>query len=278
MNRLWAGTLLCGLLGGLVGCGKRIPSDVIQPQAMEDLLYDYHLASTLGTSLPYQEQYKKEAYLAYVFQKHGVTQAEFDSSMVWYTRNGVELAELYKRLDERFQRDEERMKAQVAQRDNQIDVSVSGDTVDIWQDRTLYWLSASTLSNRLSFDLKADTTFRPKDALSLTADFRFVPQASPVRQARVVMGLRLLYDNDSIDGCTRIVTASGPQQLFLRPDSAWQLKSVSGFVYYSQPEEVVPERGSVLVNDLHLMRYRQQEKVSAPAVPAAPDSLLTEPS
>lgn len=278
MNRLWAGTLLCGLLAGLVGCGKRIPSDVIQPQAMEDLLYDYHLASTLGTSLPYQEQYKKEAYLAYVFQKHGVTQAEFDSSMVWYTRNGVELAELYKRLDERFQRDEERMKAQVAQRDNQIDVSVSGDTVDIWQDRTLYWLSASTLSNRLSFDLKADTTFRPKDALSLTADFRFVPQASPVRQARVVMGLRLLYDNDSIDGCTRIVTASGPQQLFLRPDSAWQLKSVSGFVYYSQPEEVVPERGSVLVNDLHLMRYRQQEKVSAPAVPAAPDSLLTEPS
>lgn len=277
MNRLWAGTLLCGLLAGLVGCGKRIPSDVIQPQAMEDLLYDYHLASTLGTSLPYQEQYKKEAYLAYVFQKHGVTQAEFDSSMVWYTRNGVELAELYKRLDERFQRDEERMKAQVAQRDNQIDVSVSGDTVDIWQDRTLYWLSASTLSNRLSFDLKADTTFRPKDALSLTADFRFVPQASPVRQARVVMGLRLLYDNDSIDGCTRIVTASGPQQLFLSPDSAWQLKSVSGFVYYSQPEEV-PERGSVLVNDLHLMRYRQQEKVSAPAVPAAPDSLLTEPS
>lgn len=277
MNRLWAGTLLCGLLAGLVGCGKRIPSDVIQPQAMEDLLYDYHLASTLGTSLPYQEQYKKEAYLAYVFQKHGVTQAEFDSSMVWYTRNGVELAELYKRLDERFQRDEERMKAQVAQRDNQIDVSVSGDTVDIWQDRTLYWLSASTLSNRLSFDLKADTTFRPKDALSLTADFRFVPQTSPVRQARVVMGLRLLYDNDSIDGCTRIVTASGPQQLFLRPDSAWQLKSVSGFVYYSQPEEV-PERGSVLVNDLHLMRYRQQEKVSAPSVPAAPDSLLTEPS
>ena len=47
------------------------------------------------------------------------------------------------------------MKVQVAKRDNQIDVSMSGDTVDVWQDRTLYWLSASVLTNKLMFDLKA---------------------------------------------------------------------------------------------------------------------------
>ena len=276
MNRRWGGVVLCGVLAGLMGCGKRIPSEVIQPGEMEDLLYDYHLASTLSNSLPYQENYKKEAYLAYVFQKHGVTQAEFDSSMVWYTRNRVELAELYKRLDERFQRDEERMKAQVAQRDNQIDVSVSGDTVDIWQDRTLYWLSASTLTNRVTFDLKADTTFRPKDAFSLTADFHFVPQACPVKSAQAVMGLRLLYENDSIDGCTRMVTASGAQQLSLRLDSAWQLKSVSGFIYYSQPDDVL-ERGSVLVNDIHLMRYHYSEKTTEAEAPLAVDSLVAEP-
>ena len=35
------------LAGGMFACGKKIPSDIIQPEAMENLLYDYHLASTL---------------------------------------------------------------------------------------------------------------------------------------------------------------------------------------------------------------------------------------
>ena len=147
-------------LGLLSACGKKIPDDIIQPGAMEDLLYDYHLASTMSTSLPYNENYKKEAYFDYVFQKHNVTEAEFDSSMVWYTRHAEELATIYKNLKERLEREEKQMKEQVAKRDNQIDVSMSGDTVDVWQDRTLYWLSASSLTNKVVFDLKTDTTDR----------------------------------------------------------------------------------------------------------------------
>ena len=34
-------------LGLLASCGKKIPDDIIQPDAMESLLYDYHLASTM---------------------------------------------------------------------------------------------------------------------------------------------------------------------------------------------------------------------------------------
>ena len=41
------GGCLLALVGGLCGCGKKIPSDVIQPEVMEPLLYDYHLATTL---------------------------------------------------------------------------------------------------------------------------------------------------------------------------------------------------------------------------------------
>ena len=76
-------------LCGMWSCGKKVPEEIIQPQAMENLLYDYHLATTMSADLPYDENYKKQAYLAYVFQKHGVTEAEFDSSMVWYSRHRV---------------------------------------------------------------------------------------------------------------------------------------------------------------------------------------------
>lgn len=47
---------------------KKIPSDVIQPEVMEPLLYDYHLATTLSSDLVYTENYKKDAYLNYVFK------------------------------------------------------------------------------------------------------------------------------------------------------------------------------------------------------------------
>ena len=241
-------------LGVLFACGKKIPDDIIQPDAMQDLLYDYHLASTMSSSLPYTESYQKDAYFDYVFQKHHVTEAEFDSSMVWYTRHAEELATIYRSLQERLEREEKQMKEQVAKRDNQIDVSMSGDTVDVWQDRTLYWLSASSLTNKVVFDLKTDTTFKPQDAMELQADFHFIP--SKATSGKAVMALNFYFDNDSVQGLTRIVTRPGKQRLYLRPDSAFTIQSVSGFIYYSNNEH--PD-ASLLVDDIRLTRYHNHE-------------------
>ena len=241
-------------LGVLSACGKKIPDDIIQPDAMQDLLYDYHLASTMSSSLPYTESYQKDAYFDYVFQKHHVTEAEFDSSMVWYTRHAEELATIYRNLQERLEREEKQMKEQVAKRDNQIDVSMSGDTVDVWQDRTLYWLSASSLTNKVVFDLKTDTTFKPQDAMELQADFHFIP--SKATSGKAVMALNFYFDNDSVQGLTRIVTRPGKQRLYLRPDSAFTIQSVSGFIYYSNNEH--PD-ASLLVDDIRLTRYHNHE-------------------
>ena len=47
--------LVAAFLSGMAGCGKKIPEDVIQPDAMESLLYDYHLASTMSSSVSYTE-------------------------------------------------------------------------------------------------------------------------------------------------------------------------------------------------------------------------------
>ena len=241
-------------LGVLSACGKKIPDDIIQPDAMQDLLYDYHLASTMSSSLPYTESYQKDAYFDYVFQKHHVTEAEFDSSMVWYTRHAEELATIYRSLQERLEREEKQMKEQVAKRDNQIDVSMSGDTVDVWQDRTLYWLSASSLTNKVVFDLKTDTTFKSQDAMELQADFHFIP--SKATSGKAVMALNFYFDNDSVQGLTRIVTRPGKQRLYLRPDSAFTIQSVSGFIYYSNNEH--PD-ASLLVDDIRLTRYHNHE-------------------
>ena len=114
MKSIRKGGISMLLLLGLAGCGKEIPSDIIQPSEMESLLYDYHLATTMGNDLPYGETYKKEAYLDYVFDKHHVTEAEFDSSMVWYTRHTYHLVTIYENVQKRFEEDEKHLRMRMS--------------------------------------------------------------------------------------------------------------------------------------------------------------------
>lgn len=244
--------LLFGTVFTVVSCGKQIPDDIIQPSDMEELLYDYHLALTMGNDLSYSERYKRELYKNYVFKKHGVTEAEFDSSMVWYTRNTKELTDIYKNLQKRYEMAEEQMKSELNKRSGQISVSLSGDSVDVWSDRNLYWLTASPLTNRLMFDLKADTTFHNKDILVLEADYSFLAYEN--NTAKAVVSMKITFDNDSTLAMSKIIEKSGKEQLVLQPDSAYKYKSISGFVYYSNPDSA---DAAVLVNNIKLLRYRE---------------------
>lgn len=234
------------LSGSLAGCGKNIPDDIIQPGAMEDLLYDYHLATTLSADLPYTDNYKKEAYIAYVFKKHQTTESEFDSSMVWYSRHGDQLTAIYDNLKKRFERDEKQMRKFSDRRSGQTSLTLYRDTVDI---SSLYWLSFSDLTNKVAFELKADTSFRPKDAMILEAYFTFLPQSDLGKKA--VMGLNFTFDNDSTQGVTQVVSSSGRQRLELKADSAYKFKSVNGFIYYDGGGKA---EGSVVVSDIRLTR------------------------
>lgn len=271
MNKRISQIAIWALLTGMISCGKKVPKDIIQPDAMENLLYDYHLASTVANDLPYSDHYKKGAYLKYVFEKHHVTEAEFDSSMVWYTRNSKELATIYQNLQHRFEVSERQLKAKGSQQGIQAAVFLSGDTVDIWQDRTLYWLSASPLTNKVTFDLKADTTFKPKDAIALTADFHFMSQAAT---DKAVMALNFYFDNDSVQGLTQTVSISGTQRLYLQPDSAYNIKSISGFIYYIADQN---SNGSVLLNQIRLMRYHDTGKESTEEKPKKIEKVEAKP-
>lgn len=256
------------LAGGMFACGKKIPEDIIQPVAMENLLYDYHLAGTLGNDLVGSETEKRKAYYDYVFQKHHVTEAEFDSSMVWYTRHTEELSLIYENLQKRFEAAELATRRQVDRQSGQISVSMSGDTVDIWRDRSIYLLTNSPLTNKLTFNLKADTTFRPNDVLRLEANFHSLPLRNG---GKAVMGLNVTFQNDSVQGLTRIVS-SGQRSLNFQPDSAFEFKEITGFIYY-EPKKL-EEKEYMLVSDIHLYRYHVKETAELATV--ATDSLKTD--
>ena len=130
---------LIACLALMTSCGKEIPDEIIQPETMEKILYDYHLSMSMTQS---SKNTEKEAQKNFIFQKYQVTEAEFDSSMVWYTRESKELMAIYENLEKRFKREHAHIERLLESRDeSSTRMSMSGDTVDIWRKGKIHWFS-----------------------------------------------------------------------------------------------------------------------------------------
>lgn len=238
----------------MVGCGKQVPTEIIQPDRMENILYDYHLSIAMSNNLSYSENYRKEAYKNYVFDKHHITEAEFDSSMVWYTRHTEELAAIYRKLGERFRGEKKYIQHLLAVRENKPATSSPGDTVDVWYDRKLYWLTDAPLTNRITFELPTDSNFKAKDAFLWSVDYIFLSEG----KRKAIMGFNVLFDNDSVVGHVEDVICSGVQTLYIKPDSAFAIKSVNGFIYYEDNDSIKRNNPGVIINNITLTRYHEK--------------------
>ena len=239
---------LIACLALLTSCGKEIPDEIIQPNKMEKVLYDYHL--NLGMS-ENSKNTEKEARKNYVFQKHGITSAEFDSSMVWYTRESKELMSIYENLNKRFKREYEHVERLLESREEANTRSfASGDTVDIWMKEDILWFTKAPLNNRLTFEIKADSTFHPRDAFNWNMNYYFMAEGE------AIMGLNVIYENDSVIGMTKSITESGPQSIYLHTDSAYNIKALNGFIYVPENQTKQP---NILLHKIDLTRYHMPE-------------------
>ena len=239
---------LIACLALLTSCGKEIPDEIIQPSKMERVLYDYHL--TLGMS-ENSKNTEKEARKNYIFQKHGITSAEFDSSMVWYTRESKELMSIYENLNKRFKREYEHVERLLESREEANTRSfASGDTVDVWMKEDILWFTKAPLNNRLTFEIKADSTFHPRDAFNWNMNYYFMAEGE------AIMGLNAIYENYSVIGMTKSITESGPQSIYLHTDSAYNIKALNGFIYVPENQTKQP---NILLHKIDLTRYHMPE-------------------
>lgn len=108
---------------------------------MEEVLYDYHVAQAMsevstepGKTIDFQRYELQEA----VLRKHGITQAEFDSSMVFYCSDLDRMNRLYQHLSERLDRDAEALGASLGSGDIYAGLTADGDTANVWSGRQLF--------------------------------------------------------------------------------------------------------------------------------------------
>ena len=76
------------------------PRGILSSDEMREVLVDLHKTDALLqlSGLGMQDQEAKQIYYAQVLERHGVTQAQFDSSLVWYTAHPQLFNKIYPKV------------------------------------------------------------------------------------------------------------------------------------------------------------------------------------
>lgn len=214
----------------LCACKPQVPGKYIQPGDMEDILYDYHLAEAMLASGGDRSNqgYTHELYLNGVLKKHDVTRAQFDSSMVYYTRHADRLHSIYENLAKRLTDEALALGASSGEIQKYGGTIAEGDTTDIWnRDRSCVLMPAEPY-NVVSYAMPADTAFHKGDRMVLSFYAQFLTQDMQ-RDGVITLAMRL--GNDSIVSQTIHVSSNSHYSLTVSDFTQKGIKDIRGFFY-----------------------------------------------
>lgn len=234
----------------LTGCKVNKPKGIIDESTMEQILYEYHLAKAVATGGD-SVAIKSRAYVLASLHKNGVTEAEFDSSMVWYCQHMEYLQKIYQRIDERYRSELASLGAATNDINRYSSLSTTGDTANVWNAHSFYLLSGNGYNNRISFEVKADTSFKSGDSFMLNFRAEFLQREG---QRHGIVTLAVQYANDSVATVVRHFYGSGDNQLTL-PSVNLRAKRVYGFIYMMSEWNVNPRLLFIFQPSLVRMRY-----------------------
>ena len=246
---------------------------------MEQILYDYHMADA-AYKMPGNgyEPYDMLAFKIAILEKYGYTEAEYDSSMVYYVRHTEYLHQVYEHLADRLSKEALAQGASVSEVNKYATLSETGDTANVWDGAGAMVLNPNEPFNVSSFELKADSTYLPGDKFILEFDTKFHCQDG-TRDGMVLMALR--FDNDSVATHHQRITSSNHYSLQLSDGKFLGIKELRGFFQILQRLDDEPSKTTLhmlIVENVHLIRMHSKEKppVVMPTDTLAADSVKSE--
>ena len=254
----------------LCACKPGVPGEVIAPSDMEDLLYDYHLAQAMAEASHDSVDIRRRSYVLAVFDKYGVTEAEFDTSMIWYSSHATYLKDIYARIGRRLDDQLSALGASV-RNDQFAGLDAQGDTANIWNDKTFVVLKPTFGSDTFAFSYEADSTFARGDVFMWRMGVRYISRGA-LNDAYAALYVQ--FDNDSTAGITRRLYTNNDVQLRITCDTALTIRRVGGFLYYPNKASERSARLMVAGNMMLVRMHRHLEPRKPDTLAVKPDSLL----
>ena len=241
----------------LTACKPRVPSRYIQPDEMEDILYDYHVGQGMISMVDNERDYQKQLYFNAVLKKHGVTRAEFDSSLVYYYTRADKFVDIYTRVQDRLGDKAMELGASSGEVERFTATTLTGDTADIWEGDRRMMLMPLAVGNVIQFSQKGDTTYHKGDRFLLTFKSDYLMKSGS-RSATVY--LAITYANDTVVARNTSISTSGTTRLeFASIDQ--KVKEIRGFFYMGKPQQNdnAGDLCLLFLDQIHLIRFHQTE-------------------
>lgn len=243
----------------LIACSKA-PKGILSEKKMKDVMVDVHIAESMINSnyKEYADTLRRKALIRSVFEKHNITQAVYDSSLIWYGKNLDVLMQVYDLaladVNARI-RDLGDVQAAAAPSSNQ-------DSTNIWPRRDFLTLYPRALFNGVPFEIRPDRHYPSGSIFVLNLDVWGVTPRMPHKPQ-----VRIAIDQaDTVLVVNQTIERDGPQQVVLRGVATKQVRSVYGFIRMDNTDTAYYK---VYLNRISLIRYNY----GSPSFAAKPDSL-----
>lgn len=257
----------------MAACKPSTPEQYIQPGKMEDILVDYHLARAMAQQAggsQARRDYNQALYVDAVLKKHGVTKADFDSSLVYYYTRSDRFVDVYQRVADRLEEQALALGATEGDIGKYAVFNTTGDTANIWPDRSMAILMPMPPYNLWEFNIDADTTYRRGDALMMqfVSDYMF---QSGTKAG--ILYFAVFYEDTVVCRNLRF-TVSGLNQLRVPADDDRVPKAIRGYFFLGQGNELTTTTRLLFLNNVQLIRFHtQHEENSVPTDSIPRDSV-----
>lgn len=263
---------ICLLIAMLVGasCIDR-PDYVLDEDQMVDLLVDVHKAEGLietQVSHGNDQQYQKSI-MAAVLVDHGVSRAQYDSSLMWYARHLKLLVRVYSHVDERLLAERDKWSAMTTDA-RDFSTSESGDSVQLWTMRNYLVLDHSRFVDRRFWELESDSNFYRGDTLKWTFDVNHLIAGQQLMASitfsrddreRQEFGRSVeekeRWKTVPVGQTSLLIRENGPQELVAVPDSMQRFRTAHISVMLIAPDSA-KQASPVFLNQISLTRYHSK--------------------
>lgn len=253
--------IFLGLLVCLAFACSKVPSDLLSEKEMQRVMKDMLLAESMISSdyKSYEDNARKQALYEAVFRKHGITQAKYDSSLVWYGRN----LDIYMKVYERVLAD---LNNEVrALGDIQADAApvTNQDSIDIWPRRSYLAFTPQAVFNGVVFDIRPESDYSSGSSFVLGMNVWGMKE-----KAGHTPEIRLSADQgDTIVTVSDRIRRDGYHETILRTLPTKKVKRVYGYIRFDQAGST---GFRIYLDSLNLMKYRYGSDVLNPRKDTVP--------
>lgn len=216
---------------------RKTPSYVIPPDDMASLMADMRIADAVSSirSAEYSTSAKRLALKNAVLERHGVTQHDLDTSLIYYGHNIALYQDVTQASIDIL---EERLKRINAETTGVSSVSAAGDSVDLWPFPAAILVNEKSPSQYFTMALKTDDNFERGDSYTLRA----FPRNS---NNGLRWNITATYTDGTVEYITHFVNpgTTGLQTLSLVSDSTRTPRRLSAWI------ELTPVKGHPAILD-----------------------------